>query len=113
MAHNQICFGNRFSDLSEAYYAHSLAVYFAPFDEDYGYITLEAWLSSKPVITATDSGGPAELITHEQDGWIVEPNAQAVAQVLHSDAARNPFLASLSFAFIVLTWHNAAPRAAL
>lgn len=65
-----------------AYYAHSLAVYFAPFDEDYGYITLEAWLSSKPVITATDSGGPAELITHEQDGWIVEPNAQAVAQVI-------------------------------
>lgn len=62
-----------------SYYAHSLAVFFAPFDEDYGYITLEAWLSSKPVITAVDSGGPTELITHEQDGWIIEPDAQAIA----------------------------------
>lgn len=68
-----------------AYYANSLAVFFSPFDEDYGYITLEAWLSSKPVITATDSGGPTELITHEQDGWIVEPSAQVVAATI--DAA--------------------------
>jgi glycosyltransferase involved in cell wall biosynthesis len=65
-----------------AYYANSLAVYFAPFDEDYGYITLEAWLSAKPIITATDSGGPTELVTHEQDGWIVEPDAQAIAATI-------------------------------
>jgi len=68
-----------------AYYANCLAVFFAPFDEDYGYITLEAWLSSKPVITATDSGGPTELVTHEQDGWILEPDAQAIAATI--DAA--------------------------
>lgn len=68
-----------------AYYANSLAVFFAPFDEDYGYITLEAWLSGKPVITATDSGGPTELITHEHDGWIIEPSPQAIAATI--DAA--------------------------
>ncbi len=35
-----------------ALYADALAVVYAPFDEDYGYVTLEAFLSEKPVITA-------------------------------------------------------------
>ena len=30
---------------------------FAPFDEDYGYVTLEAFEARKPVVTASDSGG--------------------------------------------------------
>lgn len=64
------------------YYANSLCVYFAPFDEDYGYITLEAWLSSKPVITANDSGGPTELVTHEFDGWVSEPSPREIAQII-------------------------------
>ena len=33
-------------------YAGARAVVFAPFDEDYGYVTLEAFLSGKPVVTA-------------------------------------------------------------
>lgn len=37
-------------------YAHCLGVVYPPVDEDYGYITLEAMLSSKPVLTCTDSG---------------------------------------------------------
>jgi len=31
-----------------AYYAHALAVFFGPFDEDYGYVALEAALARKP-----------------------------------------------------------------
>ncbi len=46
-------------------YADCRMVYFAPLDEDYGYITLEAFLSKKPVVTAFDSGGPLEFV---QDG---------------------------------------------
>ncbi|NEX17196.1 MAG: glycosyl transferase [Halochromatium sp.] len=62
-----------------AYYAHSLAVFYGPQDEDYGYVTLEAMLSAKPVITCTDSGGPLELVQHEQTGLIVEPTPEAIA----------------------------------
>ena len=43
------------------YYAHAAAVFFGPYDEDYGYITLEAMLSSRPVLTCSDSGGPLDL----------------------------------------------------
>jgi glycosyltransferase involved in cell wall biosynthesis len=65
-----------------AFYARSLAVCFLPFDEDYGYITLEAMLSSKPVVTCTDSGGPLEFIREGENGWIVEPDARLLAERL-------------------------------
>jgi len=61
-------------------YARSLGVFFAPYDEDYGYITLEAMLSSKPVITCSDSGGPLEFVEDNQTGFIVEPKPQEIAQ---------------------------------
>ncbi len=62
-----------------AYYAHSLAVFYGPRDEDYGYVSLEAMLSAKPVITCTDSGGPLELVRHQDTGLIVEPTPEAIA----------------------------------
>jgi glycosyltransferase involved in cell wall biosynthesis len=55
-----------------ALYGRSSAVYFAPLDEDYGYITLEAFLSQKPVITAVDAGGPLEFVAHEVNGLILQ-----------------------------------------
>ena len=67
--------------LAEAY-AGSLAVLFAPYQEDYGYITLEAMLSGKPVITTTDSGGPTELIEHGISGLIVDPDPVAIANAI-------------------------------
>lgn len=63
-------------------YAHCSAVFFGPLDEDYGYVTLEAMLSSKPVITCTDSGGPLEFVLHNETGLIAEPNAEAIADAL-------------------------------
>lgn len=65
-----------------AYYARSMAVFFGPRDEDYGYVTLEAMLSSKPVITCTDSGGPLELVEHERTGLIVDSQPAAVAAAI-------------------------------
>ncbi len=59
-------------------YAGSLAVLFAPYREDYGYITLEAMLSGKPVITTTDSGGPTELIEDGVDGLVVAPDPASI-----------------------------------
>jgi len=65
-------------------YANSLGVCYLPFDEDYGYVTLEAMLSAKPVIVAGDSGGAAELVEHESTGLITEPDPQAIAECLDS-----------------------------
>ncbi|MGY6529471.1 MAG: glycosyltransferase family 4 protein [Cyanobacterium sp.] len=62
------------------YYAESIAVIYPPLDEDYGYVTLEAMLSSKSVITCSDSGGPLEFITDQETGVITESNAVALAQ---------------------------------
>ncbi len=63
-----------------ALYAHSLAVVFPARDEDYGYITLEAMLSSKPVVVCADAGGPLEFIRHQSNGWIEPPEPQALAE---------------------------------
>lgn len=52
-------------------YGECSVVFFAPRDEDYGYITLEAFLSRKPVITAADSGGPLEFVEHGTNGLIL------------------------------------------
>jgi glycosyltransferase involved in cell wall biosynthesis len=61
-------------------YAQCLGVFFGPYDEDYGYITLEAMLSSKPVITCTDSGGPLEFVVDQETGSIVEPDPKQIAE---------------------------------
>jgi len=59
-------------------YAESLAVYYAPHDEDYGYVTLEAFASSKPVVAAEDSGGVLEFVEHETTGLVLAPNSEAI-----------------------------------
>lgn len=63
-------------------YANALAVCYLPFDEDYGYVTLEAMYSKKPVIVAKDGGGATELIEDGSEGLIVEPEPHAVAAAL-------------------------------
>lgn len=63
-------------------YANALGVLFIPIDEDYGYITLEAMLSGKPVITCTDSGGPLEFIVPGDTGMVVPPDPAALAEVM-------------------------------
>ena len=63
-------------------YAHALAVIFPPLDEDYGYVTLEAMLSSKAVITCTDSGGPLEFILPGKTGLITVPKAENLASAM-------------------------------
>ena len=63
-------------------YAKAIAVIFPPVDEDYGYITLEAMLSSKAVITCDDSGGPLEFVSHLKTGLVAKPTAAALAEAL-------------------------------
>jgi glycosyltransferase involved in cell wall biosynthesis len=55
-------------------------VVFPAQDEDYGYITLEAMLSSKALVVCSDGGGPLEFINHQSNGWVEPPTAQALAE---------------------------------
>lgn len=64
------------------YYAQALAVVYPPFDEDYGYVTLEGMLASKPVITCTDAGGPTEFIQNRETGLVVQPNPITLASAM-------------------------------
>jgi glycosyltransferase involved in cell wall biosynthesis len=63
-------------------YARARGIIFPPLDEDYGYVTLEAMLASKPVITCEDSGGPLEFIRHEKTGLIAKPTPEGLASAM-------------------------------
>ena len=67
-----------------ALYAGAFAVFFAPVDEDYGYITLEAFLSGKPVVTCTDSGGVLEFVADGTSGFVREPQPEPLAQAIQA-----------------------------
>ena len=62
------------------YYANAIAVPFVPYEEDYGLITIEAMMSSKPVLTLTDAGGPNEFVRNGETGFSVPPNPKAIAE---------------------------------
>src|SRR5262245_34958132 len=61
-------------------YARCLAVFYAPVDEDYGFVPYEAFLSEKPVVTTVDAGGPLEVVVDRQNGFVCEPSPAAVAE---------------------------------
>ena len=64
------------------YYARCLMVIFPAYDEDYGYITPEAMLSSKGVVTLTDSGGSLEFVADDENGSVVRPDANLLGEKL-------------------------------
>lgn len=73
-------------------FAAALATIYAPYDEDsYGYPSLEASHSRKAILTTTNSGGVLELVEDGVNGYIVEPDAEAIADAfdrLYADRAR-------------------------
>jgi glycosyltransferase involved in cell wall biosynthesis len=74
-------FAGRVSDEELAdLYARCLGVYYAPVDEDYGLVPYEAFLSEKPVITATDAGGPLDVVRDRETGLVVPPTIDEVAR---------------------------------
>ena len=85
--------GNAGDDRLLELYAGALAVVYTPYDEDYGYVTLEAFLARKPVVTARDSGGPLEFVADGVNGLVCEPDPQALADAL-SRLAHDQGLAS-------------------
>jgi len=90
------------------------AVVFVPYDEDYGFVTVEAFASGKPVITTTDSGGPAELVRNGETGLVVEPTPAALAaamrRLIEDGAGAERLGAAAQSAAGRMTWADAVDR---
>ena len=89
------------------------AVCFTPYDDDYGFVTIEAFSSAKAVVTCTDSGGPAELVRDGVNGHIAAPDpaslAVAIGRVMQDDAARRMGGAAAADA-AAITWPHAVSK---
>jgi len=78
-----------------ALYRDALAVVYPPYDEDFGYVTLEAFLARKPVVTAADSGGPNEFVVDGVNGFVRAPEPGALADAVNALARDKRRAASL------------------
>jgi glycosyltransferase involved in cell wall biosynthesis len=95
-------------------YANALGVIYTPFDEDYGYVTLEGFLARKPVITATDSGGTLEFIDDGVNGLVCDPTPEALGAAMSRLAGNRHLVQSLGDAGFAraraITWDGVAER---
>lgn len=82
---DRVTFTGRLDDDALTHHlAQCRAVVFPPRDEDYGFVTIEAFSSAKAVITTTDSGGPLDLVRAGQNGIVTEPTPEAVGVAMAS-----------------------------
>jgi glycosyltransferase involved in cell wall biosynthesis len=80
--------------------ARCRAVCFPPIQEDYGFVTVEAFASRKAVVTCRDSGGPAELVSDGVNGFVCDPDPAALASALRQladDAASAERMGAAAF----------------
>jgi glycosyltransferase involved in cell wall biosynthesis len=63
-------------------YAGALGVLFVPLQEDYGYVTVEAFRSAKAVITCRDSGEPAVFVRNAVNGFVCNPGPRDIADAI-------------------------------
>jgi glycosyltransferase involved in cell wall biosynthesis len=71
-------------------------VFYAPFDEDYGYVTVEAFLAGRPVVTVADAGGVLEFVEEGKTGLVVDrPDPKRIANALDRLAADRNMAARL------------------
>lgn len=81
--------GQVFEEEKRDLYARSLGVVYPPIDEDFGYVTLEAMLAAKAVVTCEDSGGPLEFVRDGETGLIAQASAESLAAAM-DELWRNP-----------------------
>jgi glycosyltransferase involved in cell wall biosynthesis len=56
---------------------------YIPFDEDsIGFVTMEAFLAGKPVITSTDAGDVLEIVFDGETGLVSEPAAEPLGRAM-------------------------------
>lgn len=82
---NRVTFAGRLSDEQMLdHLARCRAVVFPPFQEDYGFVTVEAFASRRAVLTCRDSGGPAELVEDGVSGFVTDPAPESMARALRA-----------------------------
>jgi glycosyltransferase involved in cell wall biosynthesis len=95
-------------------YARCRAVYYAPQNEDFGLVTMEAFRSRKPVITTSDSGGPAELVRNNASGFVVAPEPSSIARCITNLFEDNSIAERMGIAgyddWIHVTWPKTVER---
>jgi glycosyltransferase involved in cell wall biosynthesis len=79
-------------------YANARAVYYAPFDEDYGFTTIQALAAARPVVTTADAGGVLEFVADGVNGCVTAPDPAAIAAQLDALAADAALAAQLGAA---------------
>lgn len=93
-------------------YANTLGVPFVPLNEDYGYITLEAFKSKKPVITCVDSGEPTFFVKDTINGFICKPDPKEIAkkiEFLYDNRDKAKEMGEHGYHSIAhITWENVA-----
>jgi glycosyltransferase involved in cell wall biosynthesis len=94
--------------------ARCRAVSFTPLQEDYGFVTVEAFAASKAVITCRDSGGPAELVDDGVTGLLADPTpdslAAALARASNDTGLAQRMGAAAKTRASALTWQDAVGR---
>jgi glycosyltransferase involved in cell wall biosynthesis len=94
--------------------ARCRAVVFPPLNEDYGFVTVEAFCCGKPVLTCRDSGGPAELVRDGVNGFVTESTSEALARAMRlviDDRALAMRLGEAGAADVSkMTWESALAR---
>src|SRR4029077_3654907 len=97
-----------------ALYAGELGIVFPPFDEDYGYVTLAAFLARQPVVTASGAGGPLEVVAEAVTGLVVDPSPEGVGAAIARLAADRGIAQSLGDAGYErarsITWDGVVDR---
>jgi glycosyltransferase involved in cell wall biosynthesis len=91
-------------------YANARAVYYAPFDEDYGFATVQALAAARAVITTDDAGGVLEFVADGANGCVAAPQPEAIAarlDALADDAALAARLGAAGPARVAeITWER-------
>jgi glycosyltransferase involved in cell wall biosynthesis len=102
--------GHLSDDALVGHLARCRGVIFVPHSEDYGFVTVEAFASAKPVITASDSGGPLEFVRDGETGLVIPPEptslAVACARLMDSAAEAERMGAAARRAIASLTWRR-------
>lgn len=90
------------------------AVVFPAFNEDYGFVTVEAFSSGKAVLTCRDSGGPAELVRDGENGLVSDPTPESLARAMRRVMSDRTLAIRLGEAGAAdaakLTWDDAVAR---
>jgi glycosyltransferase involved in cell wall biosynthesis len=94
--------------------ARCRAVCFTPLAEDYGLVAIEAFASRKALVTCRDSGGPTELVYHEETGLVCDPApadiAIALARLTDDEPLAERLGARAAARAAAMTWDAAVRR---